>query len=155
MSRLAYERMRSLGIACFALCLFSFSLSPLTAQEPINWKTLADVEFAYTFVEAENIWLTKADFGEKVKALEGKEIMIKGYLLPVDIEGGMVVLSEFPFSSCFFCGGAGPESVIELRFKKAKQKFKPDEFTTVKGIFRLNTEQFALSYMLENAKRID
>jgi hypothetical protein len=80
---------------------------------------------------------------------------VKGYLLPVDIEGEMVVLSEFPFSSCFFCGGAGPESVIELRFKKSKLKFKPDEFATIQGIFRLNTDEFALSYMLENAKRID
>ncbi len=125
------------------------------AQAPISWKTLEDVEFAYTFVEAKNDWKKAASFGEKVKALEGKEIEMKGYLLPLDIEGGLVVLSAFPFSSCFFCGGAGPESVIELHFKKSKIKFKPDEYATISGIFRLNTDEFALSYVLENAKRVD
>lgn len=135
--------------------LIIFSNLSSFAQIPISWKALADIKIAYTFVDAENRWSSSATFGEQVKALEGKEIVVKGYLLPVEIDGEMVVLSEFPFSSCFFCGGAGPESVIELRFKKSKQKYKPDEFATIKGIFRLNTDEFALSYMLENATKVD
>lgn len=144
------------GMKIFSIILFLLiSVYQTQAQTPISWKVLADIEIAYTFAEAENIWKSKATFGDQVKALEGKEIVLKGYLLPVDIEGGMLVLSEFPFSSCFFCGGAGPESVVELRYKKSKLKYKPDEFATIKGIFRLNTDEFALSYMLENAERID
>ena len=81
------------------LFLIIFLNLPTSAQAPINWKILADIKFAYTFVEAENRWSSSATFGEQVKALEGKEIEVKGYLLPVEIDGEMVVLSEFPFSS--------------------------------------------------------
>jgi hypothetical protein len=48
------------------------------------------------------------------------------------------MLSSLPFSNCFFCGGAGPETIVEL---KTKQSVK---FTTARvaleGILLLNAD---------------
>jgi hypothetical protein len=57
-------------------------------------------------------------FSADLKAQVGKEIELEGYYLPVDVEGdAYIILSKFPYAQCFFCGGAGPESIAEVTFK--------------------------------------
>ena len=64
-----------------------------------------------------------------------------------------VKISMNPFSSCFFCGNAGPETVIELIFKDPQSKFLTDQFILVKGILRLNRYSTGgFFYTLENAE---
>lgn len=128
---------------------------PLQAQELVTWEDLADVKYSYEYSEAFKTWYSKPTFGESVQALDGQESIIKGYVLPMDVEGEYFILSQFPYSSCFFCGGAGQESVIELRFKKRKKNFKMDEFVTFKGILKLNDMVFEMSYILEEAVIVD
>ncbi len=61
--------------------------------------------------------------------------------------------SAFPFSACFFCGGAGPESVVGLKFKKNGRKFKTDERHTLRGIMKLNADNiYELNYNIESAE---
>jgi len=139
----------------FYFTFFFFSIGHSYAQIAVKWERLADVEFEYNFVDKENRWETKKIGGKQVKELVGRKIVIKGYLLKADLENEVVVLSAYPFSSCFFCGGAGPESVIELHFKRKRKQIKVDEFVTLEGVFRLNTDDFALGYMLIEAKQID
>lgn len=50
------------------------------------------------------------------------------------------MLSSNPFASCFFCGGAGPESVVGLSLKKNGKRFRTDDYFTFKGKLRLNTD---------------
>ncbi|RMG28495.1 MAG: DUF3299 domain-containing protein [Bacteroidetes bacterium] len=125
------------------------------AQMRISWDQLADVTYSYEYSETFKTWYSKPTFGEEVKKLDGKEVVIKGYVLPMDVEGDYFILSQFPYSSCFFCGGAGQESVIELRFKKRKRAFKMDEFVAFKGTLRLNDVVFEMSYLLEDAEMVD
>ncbi|MBS9463948.1 homoserine dehydrogenase [Flagellimonas sp. 389] len=40
-------------------------------------------------------------------------------------------------ASCFFCGAAGPETIIEVNFKE-KPPFRTDQIVTVTGILELN-----------------
>lgn len=129
-----------------------------TCQDPVEltWKTLTDVEFKDVFVEELDTYYWKPTFGESVKALEGQEVFITGYILPVDIDDDYYVLSRYPFANCFFCGGAGPESIIDLRFKKEKRKFKTDERLTFKGIFKLNaTDIYSMNYILLEAEEMN
>ena len=125
------------------------------AQKKIEWSVLEQVEFDYIQNFDQNFWYGKPTYGEEVKELEGQEIIIKGYVLPMDITGETYVLSAFPFSSCFFCGGAGQESVIELRLKKKKLKFQTDDVVTFKGTLLLNDQELELNYILENAEPYD
>jgi hypothetical protein len=135
----------------------------------IGWEVVAEVHKAFPHVD--NIWKTllnikwkktynadfKAEidmpiFSPEVKALEGKTIVISGYVLPTDLyEGNFTVLSVYPMAQCFFCGGAGPESVIEVYTKNGKRSFATER-VTFKGRLELNADDPShLIYKLRDA----
>lgn len=94
-------------------------------------------------------------FGQKVRALEGKTVVVKGYIIPTDgyRSEKAFVFSEFPYSISFFSGGAGPETVVEVYASK------PVRFTSepvyLRGILRLNgTDPEHLIYALEMAEKL-
>jgi len=87
-----------------------------------------------------------------VDQFEGKEVIIAGYLIPMDVEAQRYALSENPFSSCFFCGNAGPETVMELRFDEDPGRFATDKYVSVKGTLRLVRDGSGLFFILENAE---
>ncbi|MEM8898259.1 MAG: DUF3299 domain-containing protein [Bacteroidota bacterium] len=136
----------------FTICIALVSSVSLFSQEKINWDILADVTYEYEYVETLNIWHGTPDFGDKVQAYADKEISIKGYVIPLQISGDLYMLSALPYQSCFFCGGAGQETVMELRMKSDKWRLKTDELLTFTGILRLNDKELEMSYILENAK---
>jgi hypothetical protein len=78
---------------------------------------------------------------------------MEGYYLPIEVEGdAYIILSKYPFSQCFFCGGAGPESIAEVVFKTKPEKFEPDQFIRVKGKLRLNEKDIEHgNFILEEA----
>ena len=91
-------------------------------------------------------------FGDNLHALEGKEVLIKGFVIPLDVSLNLYVLSANPYASCFFCGGAGPETVMDIVFAE-KQKFRTDEYVTLKGRLKLNADDvYKLNYILEDAE---
>jgi hypothetical protein len=118
----------------------------------LTWKILADVQFKDVYLADLDAYYWKPTFGASVKALEGKDVFITGYLIPVDADENFYVLSRYPFANCFFCGGAGPESVIDLRFKGDHRVYKTDERLTFKGKFKLNsTDIYQMNYILDGA----
>lgn len=119
----------------------------------LTWRALEDVEFKDVYVEELDAYYWKPTFGAAVQALEGKEVFITGYMIPVDLDEDFYVLSRYPFANCFFCGGAGPESVIDLRFSgKSPRVYKTDERLTFAGKFRLNSDDvYQMNYILDGA----
>lgn len=64
------------------------------------------------------------------------------------------MLSALPFSSCFFCGGAGPETVAEIQMEKIPA-LAPDQIVKVKGRLRLNDSDINhMNFILEDSKII-
>ena len=63
---------------------------------------------------------------------------LSGYFIPIEVDT-VFVLSAMPFSSCFFCGGAGPETVAEVRMDKIPEDLSPAAFVKVKGTLKLNS----------------
>lgn len=145
MNRSLYVRL----LTIFGLTFFTLSLS---AQTKVPWSTLEGVNYSYVQNMDQNFWYGEPTYGEDVKALEGKTIEITGYVLPLDISGDNYVLSAFPFSSCFFCGGAGQESVMELRLADSGDRFKQDQYLTFTGKLKLNHRELELNYILEEAR---
>ena len=134
--------------------LFSFKM----VEEPlsITWKNLKDVKFKKKYFEDVGMVFLVPSFGESVKKLEGKEVTIKGYMIPTDVSGENYVISANPMSSCFFCGGSGPESMVEVNFKKKKNHFKTDEIRTIKGVLKLNEMDIEhMNFILNKAEIID
>jgi len=120
---------------------------PLT----INWKLLMNIEFKLEYYDAYEIEIETPIFTEALKAIDGKEVTIKGYVIPIDEDGKLIVLSANPYSSCFFCGNASPASIMSMNLKQ-KKRFKMDESVKFQGILKLNyddPEEFY--YILEDA----
>jgi hypothetical protein len=118
---------------------------------PLTWEQLADVKFKEKYYEDVDEWLWFPSFGPQVQAKTGKPVYISGYVIPV--QPGYYVLSKNSFESCFFCGGAGPESVMELELVDPKQMFANDEYRTFKGTLRVNDSDIDhLNYILEGAE---
>lgn len=122
------------------------------AQQSITWKTLTDVRFTDKYSEAVDAYYYYPHFGPTVKALEGKEVSLRGYMLVIDAKEGVYILSKSPFSSCFFCGNGGPESIVELKLASGHPRFKMDQVVTIKGILTLNQDDvYQCSYILQKA----
>ncbi len=122
----------------------------------ITWETLTDITYTRKFNKQEEMYFMYPTFGNKVKALEGKTVSIKGYMIPVDETGEFYVISAKPMAQCFFCGGSGPESLIELEFRKKGRRFKTDEIRTLKGVLKLNPEDVEhLNYILTGVEVVN
>ena len=119
----------------------------------LTWQVLSDVEFPDLSLEELDAYYWMPEFGPQVIAAEGKEFHITGYMIPVDVDEDFYVLSRFPFANCFFCGGAGPESVIDLRFPtREKRTYQTDDRLTFRGTLRLNADDvYQMNYILEGA----
>lgn len=135
--------------------LFQIPFSML-AQKEITWEQLQDVEFDSEYNEETLEMLWYAHFGEAVKQLEGEIISITGYVIPFRKDENLYALSAYPFAACFFCGNAGPESVIELKFKTADREFNMDDYLKIQGVLRLNADNpYKLNYVVEKAKVVE
>jgi hypothetical protein len=136
------------------LLILSIFFSGLSQAQTTNisWNDLTDVNFKETFVEQYGDYFLTPDFGDNVKALEGQTIEIKGYVLDLIGDGKVFLLSKLPMASCFFCGMAGPETIIELQFNE-DQQLKTDQVISVQGSLKLNKEDVNhCNYILTNTK---
>lgn len=122
-----------------------------------TWKTLADVSYEST--EDEFGMVNMPIFSDGIKALEGTEVTMPGYIVPA---GGLeavfqpdhFILSSLPLAACFFCGVGGPETVVEVYLDE------PIEYTDtpikIKGKLVLNAHDiYQLMYILEDAELVE
>jgi len=120
---------------------------------PITWDQLGDVEFKESYDEATGGFYDKPIFGPMIQLMDGMEVKITGYVIPMDVNLNMYVVSRFPFSSCFFCGNAGAETVVDLKLKDQSLSFKNDDRRTFCGRLTLNSSRYSeLPYILEDVE---
>jgi hypothetical protein len=122
------------------------------AQEDNLWKTLSKITYKKEYDEFMGFKIDKPVFSDVIKALDGKEVVVKGFVIPVEgyKSHSEFVFSAFPYNMCFFCGGAGPETVMEV-FAEKPIEYKADAIM-LKGTLRLNADDInRLMYGLENA----
>lgn len=126
----------------------------LLAQGKSNaWNDFAKTKFEPKYDEKIGEYLFYPDFSAELKAMTGKEITIEGFYVPfAPDEDDYVIISKYPMSQCFFCGGGGPESIAEVNFAKGAQKFQVDDLITVKGKLRLNADDIDhVNFILDDA----
>lgn len=130
------------------VCTFCFS------QQNITWQDLSKIKFTDTYFSKYDAYFMYPTFSASVKALEGKQITIKGYFLDVVAKENIYMLSKGPMASCYFCGQGGPETAIELEFIN-KQNFKTDNVVSITGTLKLNKDNVEhFNYILTNCKGI-
>ncbi len=126
------------------------------AQNKSTWKVLSKVQIEKRFDEVLNYEIDFPTFSDAVKALDGKEITLEGWMIPLDELRGKnyFVLSALPFANCFFCGGAGPETVVEV-FSEENIKFT-EKRIKVSGTLNINADDpMKLMYIIQKAQLID
>lgn len=125
--------------------LLSFSVKTTTSKakfetpdvkgDTLTWKLLGEIKYEkrkhpkYGDVQFPVV-------NDKVKAKGKKRVLISGFIVPIDSKS--YAISKNVFAACFFCGKAGPESIVGLKFRGATPKLKTDQYVTVEGVFRYN-----------------
>jgi hypothetical protein len=137
----------------FLLAFFLLTTSGVFAQTANTWRTLAKVTFRKEMDEDLGFKVDVPVFGKEVKMLEGKTIELRGYVLPTEGYKNQkrFMFSSLPYNQCFFCGGAGPETVVEVT-SKAPIAVSPDPII-LRGTLQLNLGDVnKLMYSLVNAE---
>ena len=150
----------------YTLLIFAFLLgsfyshgqADVMKKDEGSWNTLSMVTYQRVFDETFGIDIEKPILNPIVRTLEGKEIVVEGYIIPLTgkIEQSHFMLSRYPQSMCFFCGKAGPESAAQVFTKGGKKIPFTDKKVKVKGFLRINvTDVTNLLYTLEDGVIID
>lgn len=130
------------------------------APEPVKkkslWKTLGKITYKKKYDELMGFKIDIPVFSDPIKALDGKEVTVKGYIIPVEgyKSHKEFILSAFPYNMCFFCGGAGPETVMEVEAIEGIEYSA--EQVLIKGKLKLNDDDInRLMYLLTDAVLIE
>lgn len=144
-----------ISVSVEASLAFSGFRQDLQNSQTSIWQTLFKVTWYKKFNAELKAEIPYPKFNESIKALDGKEITISGFVIPLDMYAGeYVVLSAFPANQCYFCGGAGPESVIEVYTSNQRNTFATQK-VTFKGKLELNDSDHShLIYILRDAKQV-
>ncbi len=125
-------------------------------QEQNTWKTLSKITYKKEYDEFLGFKIDKPVFAKQVEDLQGKEIIVKGYIIPVEgyKSHNEFIFSAYPYNMCFFCGGAGPETVMEVESVDAVEYTA--EQVVLKGTLQLNADDVnRLMYLLVDATQIE
>lgn len=123
----------------------------INAQES-TWKTLAKITYTKQYDELMGFKVDVPVFSEDIIALEGQEVEVKGYIIPVEgyKSHKEFIFSAFPYTMCFFCGGAGPESVMDV-YATHPVEYSAEQIT-LRGRLELNaTDINRLMYSIHDA----
>ncbi len=127
----------------------------------LNWRLLAKTTFTPVKMDTlEGLIALMPKFPAFMRTLEGKNVMMRGFVIPVEETGDFntLVLSANPYTTCFFCGQAGPETVMDIRLKNPKsvKRFKKDDKVMFKGQLKLNDKDIDyFNYIIENAELVN
>ncbi len=126
------------------------------AQEESVWKKLSKITYKQEYNELFGFKVDIPVFSNQIKEMEGKTIEVKGYIIP--IEGYKshkeFMFSAFPYNMCFFCGGAGPETVMEV-YASEPIEYSAEQIR-IKGKLTLNADDInRMMYILEDVEMIE
>lgn len=123
-------------ISLFISLIFAFSPPDVNQQDKNFWQTLAEVSFKK---ETRNGYEFEVpQFSKYLKSWNGKKVRVKGYVIPVGEVGdaSKFMFSSLPFNVCYFCGAAGPETIMEVETNE-KIKFTSKSIW-MEGVLILN-----------------
>ena len=119
------------------------------------WKTLSKITYKKEYDELLGFKIDKPVFSDDIIAREGDIVTVKGFIIPTEgyKSHSEFIFSAFPYSMCFFCGGAGPETVMEV-IADDPVKYTA-EAITLRGKLVLNADDInRLMYALVDAELV-
>lgn len=124
--------------------------SLMQAPDTLTWKLLGVIKYVNKPSKDYPDGVMFPIINSTLKAKGQKKIVMSGFIVPID--NVSYALSKNVFASCFFCGQAGPETIMGIKFKGATPKLKTDQYVTMEGTFRYNDNDVNdWIYHIENA----
>lgn len=121
-----------------------------TKPDTLNWKLLGIIKYLKKPDKDYPDGVMFPIVNSTLKAKNKKKIIMSGFIIPID--NVSYALSKNVFASCFFCGQAGPETIMGIKFKGPTPKLKTDQYVTMEGTFRYNDNDVNdWIYHIENA----
>ena len=139
----------------FTLSLFFFGGTAVQAQDGNLWKTLGKITYEKKFDDLLGFKVDVPVFSKEIQDLEGEIVEVSGYIVPVEGYKSHTefVFSAYPYNMCFFCGGAGPETVMEVTSTEPV-KYSTDR-VRLRGRLTLNSDDInRLMYLLTDAELV-
>jgi hypothetical protein len=122
----------------------------MQAPDTLTWKLLGVIKYVNKPSKDYPDGVMFPIINSTLKATNKKKIVMSGFIVPID--NVSYALSKNVFASCFFCGQAGPETIMGIKFKGATPKLKTDQYVTMEGTFRYNDNDVNdWIYHIENA----
>jgi hypothetical protein len=146
------------SILVFLLLLSgSLETNAQSNSEQNLWSLFQQVPFKEKLNRDFGMYFFYPEFTEELKALKGKEVILKGFYIPLELYSSqMLVLSKYPMAECFFCGAAGPESVAVVYLQSKPPRMKVDQIVGVRGILDLNESDVEeMTFIIRDAKLIN
>ena len=139
-------------------CVFLLVLFGTSLQAQSTWGTLSLIRYDLSVDEYGLSVHKPTHFTKMIEDLDGKEIELAGFIVPLEGKKKQrhLYFSAYPYASCFFCGNAGPETVIEVFMGGENYLEYTDKQIRISGTFRFVPGDFSsVMYQLENAKIIE
>ncbi|NJM25646.1 MAG: hypothetical protein HC859_09300 [Bacteroidia bacterium] len=124
-------------------------------QQANFWNVLAEVRFDKK-KDTQGFEVDVPVFSKHLQTFGGKRVQLRGYMIPIQELGDQskFMLSSLPYSLCYFCGAAGPETVVEVEFDEGT-KFVTRQIR-IEGMLVLNSNNPDHHiYILKSAKLIE
>lgn len=119
-------------------------------NDTLTWKLLGQIKYVKKPSKDYPEGVMFPVVNPTLKAKNKKTIVMSGFIIPIDNKN--YALSKNVFASCFFCGQAGPETIMGIKFKNPGMKLKTDQYVTLQGTFRYNDNDVDdWIYHVENA----
>ena len=144
-------------LGAILVILLLLGLLAFTPPHGRLWELFAKTTFQEKFNKTHGVYFYYPKFGPELLALQGKTVELQGFYIPLDTSPSQtLILSKYPMAECFFCGGAGPESVAVVYLKNQPFKRpKLDQILKVKGTLQLNaTDVEEMTFIIQNAEII-
>ncbi len=143
-------------IAIIAIIIFAigeyFYNKNIVKPPSVTWQMLGNIKFKEIIYDKCNCHVSVPVFSEELKKLNGKQVSIKGFFIPMKIQSKTFALSKNPNSTCFFCGGGTIETIVIVNCKEVAFDFPNDAMVTMSGRLELHQSFNEFIYTLENAE---
>lgn len=124
--------------------------TPSVFADTLSWKLLGRIQYEKKPSKDYPEGVMYPKINSTLKTKNKKEIIMSGFIIPIDNKN--YALSKNVFAACFFCGQAGPETIMGIKFKDESVRLKTDQYVTLRGTFRYNDSDVDdWIYHIENA----
>lgn len=117
-----------------------FFLPGLGSAQDNAWGMLMMTETEKEFDPTLGMEIDIPNIHPAAKNLNGEQIQLEGFIIPLEGKKSQshFMFSAFPINMCYFCGRAGPESVIEVFMKDGESLPFTDKKIWIQGELRVN-----------------